>query len=111
MVSTTQIQTGITRYVDNDLMPHLTGVKKLGLGVYTALAAENIGAAIQKYKDHPAVAMTHVIQEDGTIDIDRLYGTVRPMFEQRQSFDIPLLGKVTFDGQDVEKLYRYITEA
>ena len=33
------------------------------------------------------------------------------MFEQRQSFDIPLLGKVTFDGQDVEKLYRYITEA
>ena len=33
------------------------------------------------------------------------------MFDQKQSIDLPLIGRVTFDGNDVEKLYRYISEA
>lgn len=111
MVTVRQVQSGITRYVDNDLLPHLDGMKKIALGVYMGLASENIGAAIMQYKDHPAVAMLGVISEDGKIDIDKLYNTVRPMFDQKQSMDFPLIGRVNFDAQDVEKLYRYINEA
>lgn len=111
MVTVKQVQSGIVRYVDSDLLPHLDGMKKIGLGIYMGLASENIGAAIQKYKDHPAVAMLNVVTEDGMVDIDKVYAVAKPMFEQKQSIDLPLIGRVTFDGDDVEKLYRYISEA
>lgn len=111
MVTVKQVQTGIVRYVDNDLLPHLEGMKKIGLGIYMGLASENIGAAIQKYKDHPAVAMLNVVTDDGMVDIDKVYTVAKPMFDQKQSIDLPLIGRVTFDGSDVEKLYRYISEA
>ena len=64
-----------------------------------------------KYKDHPAVAMLNVVTDDGMVDIDKVYTVAKPMFDQRQSIDLPLIGRVTFDGGDVEKLYRYISEA
>lgn len=111
MVTVKQVQSGIVRYVDSDLLPHLDGMKKIGLGIYMGLASENIGAAIQKYKDHPAVAMLNVVTEDGMVDIDKVYAVAKPMFDQKQSIDLPLIGRVTFDGNDVEKLYRYISEA
>lgn len=111
MVTVKQVQTGIVRYVDNDLLPHLEGMKKIGLGIYMGLASENIGAAIQRYKDHPAVAMLNVVTDDGMVDIDKVYTVAKPMFDQKQSIDLPLIGRVTFDGGDVEKLYRYISEA
>lgn len=111
MVTVKQVQSGIVRYVDSDLLPHLDGMKKIGLGIYMGLASENIGAAIQKYKDHPAVAMLNVVTGDGMVDIDKVYAVAKPMFEQKQSIDLPLIGRVTFDGDDVEKLYRYISEA
>lgn len=111
MVTVKQVQSGIVRYVDSDLLPHLDGMKKIGLGIYMGLASENIGAAIQKYKGHPAVAMLNVVTEDGMVDIDKVYAVAKPMFDQKQSIDLPLIGRVTFDGNDVEKLYRYISEA
>lgn len=111
MVTVKQVQSGIVRYVDSDLLPHLDGMKKIGLGIYMGLASENIGAAIQKYKDHPAVAMLNVVTEDGMVDIDKVYAVAKPMFDQKQSIDLPLIGRVTFDGNDVEKLYRYISES
>ncbi len=111
MVTVKQVQTGIVRYVDNDLLPHLDGMKKIGLGIYMGLASENIGAAIQKYKDHPAVSMLNVVTDDGMVDIDKVYSVAKPMFENKQGVDLPLVGHVTFDKSDVEKLYRYITEA
>lgn len=111
MVTVIQVQTGLVQYVDRDLLPHLDGLKKLGLGVYMGLAAENIGAAIQRYKDHPAVAVLGVISEDGMIDIDKVYATAKPMLQEKQSVNLPLIGRVTFNEQDLEKLYRYICEA
>ena len=55
--------------------------------------------------------MLNVVTDDGMVDIDKVYTVAKPMFDQKQSIDLPLIGRVTFDGGDVEKLYRYISEA
>ena len=65
MVTMQQVKTGLVRYIDTDVLPHLTGIKKLGLGVYTALAANNVVGLIEKYREHPAVAVLDVIDADG----------------------------------------------
>ena len=55
--------------------------------------------------------MMGVMDETGNINIDRLYNAVRPKFEQRLPVSIPFIGELTFDQNDVDKLYRYIKEA
>lgn len=110
MVTMQQVKNGLVKYIDTDVLPHLTGIKKLGLGVYTALAANNVVDLIEKYRDHPAVAVLDVIDTDGNVDIDKLYQAVAPQFAngEKQTISIPLIGDMTVDRTDLEKLYRYI---
>ncbi len=112
MVTLEQIATGITKYVDTQILPHLTGIRRIGLGVYTGLASKNVVGMVEKYKNHPAVSVLDVITDDG-VDLDKLYQTVLPMFEngQKEMVSIPMIGEWTFDKTDVEKLYKYIKEA
>lgn len=112
MVTMQQIQNGLMRYIDEEILPHLTGIKKIGLGAYTALAAQNFVQVILSYKDHPAVSVLHVMDDKGDVDIDRLYKAVAPQFAngERQTITIPLIGDYTVDKTDLEALYRYIKE-
>ena len=113
MATINQVKTGVVRYIDNDMLPHLTGAKKVALGVYTALAAENAAKIAVQFAKHPAVSVLAVIDENGNVDIDRLYRSAAPMFSngQRVLLHIPVIGDYTVDNTDVEKLYRYIKEA
>lgn len=110
MVTMQQVKTGLVKYIDTDVLPHLTGVKRIGLGVYTALAANNLVGLMEKYREHPAVAVLDVIDADGNVDIDKLYQALDPMFAngERHTISIPLIGDMTVDRSDLEKLYRYI---
>lgn len=110
MVTMQQVKNGLVKYIDTDVLPHLTGIKKLGLGVYTALAANNVVVLIEKYREHPAVAVLDVIDAEGNVDIDKLYQAIAPQFAngEKQVINIPLIGDMTVDKSDLEKLYRYI---
>ena len=110
MVTMQQVKNGLVKYIDTDVLPHLTGIKKLGLGVYTALAANNVVGLMEKYREHPAVTMLDVIDAEGNVDIDKLYQAVLPQFAngEKQTISIPLIGDMTVDRSDLEKLYCYI---
>lgn len=110
MVTMQQVKNGVVRYIDSDLLPQLDGFRKIGLGVYSALAANNIVAVAMKYKDHPAVAVLGIVDENGNVDIDKLYQSVIPMFAngEKQRIDIPMIGELRLDKMDIEKLYHYI---
>lgn len=110
MVTMNQLQNGIAAYIDREVLPHLTGMKRVGLGVYAAMAAGSIGPTLMKYRDHPAVAVLDVIDKDGNVDIDKLYRAALPMFQEgeKQHISIPLIGDMTVDRTDLEKLYQYI---
>ena len=110
MVTMQQVKTGLVKYIDTDVLPHLTGVKLIGLGVYTALAADNLVNVLNQYKEHPAVSVLQIIDKDGNVDIDKLYQAMAPQFAngEKQTISIPLIGDMTVDRSDLEKLYRYI---
>lgn len=112
MVTINQVQTGLMKYIDNDVLPHLSGIRKVGLGIYSSLAANNISSIVMQYRDHPAVTVLNVLDKDGNVDIDQLYKAAVPMFADgsKQTINIPLIGDLLVDRSDVEKLYRYIKE-
>lgn len=108
MISLQQAQSGLARFVDRELVPHLTGIKRIGLAAYSALAANNVGELVMKYKDHPAVSVLHIINGNGEIDIDALRGALFPLFAEKQTVEIPLIGEFKFDQNDIDKMYRYM---
>ena len=110
MVSMDQVKNGLIRYIESDIMPHLDGIKKIALGLYTGLAADNAVKMALQYTQHPAVAMLNVIDEAGNVDIDKLYNAVLPMFNDghKETIRVPLIGEFRIDRSDVESLYRYI---
>lgn len=110
MVTMAQVKNGLVKYIDTDILPHLTGMKRIALGAYSALAAENMAGLVNQYRDKPAVSVLKVIDEQGNVDIDRIYQAVVPMFSdgQKQVIEIPMIGELIIDRSDVEKIYRYI---
>ena len=109
MVSLIQAQNGLAKYVDRELVPHLTGFKRIGLASYVALATNHAGELVTKYKDHPAVSVLHIIDcNTNEIDLDALHAAVYPQFAQRQTIAIPFIGDLTLDQNDIDKIYRYM---
>lgn len=111
MISVQQATQGISQYLDAEVLPHLSGAKKVGAGIYIALALQNAAKTVDKFKSHPAVAMLNIIDDKNMVDIDALYQVAFPMFAEKQRITVPLLGEMFFDQQDVEKIYRYMKGA
>lgn len=108
MIRIHQVQNGLGKYVECELVPHLSGIKKIGLSAYAALASKNLGEVVMKYKDHPAVAVLHIINDEGEVNVDALRDALFPLFAEKQTIEIPLIGDFTFDQNDIEKLCRYM---
>ena len=112
MVTIDQAMRGAAKYADNEIIPHLPTGKGIGAGIALALILDGGKSRILALKDHPAVQMMGIMDEDGNIDLDRLYNAARPRFDgQKLPVTVPIIGELRFDVGDLDKLYRYIQEA
>ena len=110
-VTIDQAMRGAVRFADNEIIPHLPGGKGIGAGIALALIMDGGRSRILALRDHPAVKLMQIMDEQGNIDLDRLYNAARPKFENRLSVPVPFIGELKFDQNDVDKLYKYIQEA
>lgn len=112
MVTMQQAQNGLIKYIDTEIIPHVDGLKKIGLSAYVTLAAGNVQAMLNRYIHHPAVEVLGVIDSEGNVDIDALYKAISPMLAEgkKVTIYIPLVGDFSVDKSDLEKLYRYMKE-
>ena len=110
-VTIDQAMRGAVRFADNEIIPHLPGGKGIGAGIALALIMDGGRSRILALREHPAVRLMQIMDEQGNIDIDRLYNAARPKFENKLSVSVPFIGELKFDQNDVDKLYKYIQEA
>ena len=110
-VTIDQAMRGAVRFADNEIIPHLPGRKGIGAGIALALIMDGGRSRILALRDHPAVKLMQIMDEQGNIDLDRLYNAARPKFENKLSVSVPFIGELKFDQNDVDKLYKYIQEA
>lgn len=110
-VTIDQAMRGAVRFADNEIIPHLPGGKGIGAGIMLALIMEGSREKILALREHPAVKLMQIMDEQGNIDLDRLYNAARPKFENKLSVSVPFIGELKFDQNDVDKLYKYIQEA
>lgn len=110
MVSVNQIQAGVVKYVDEEIIPKASGIEKWLIGVYVSLASKKSGEIVTKMKDMPVIKMLGVIDDNGMVDIDTLYEELLNQAKSKGSVSInmPVVGVVTLNYTDVEKLYQCI---
>lgn len=104
MVTKEQFKNGVLRYVDNEIANKVGGVRKWLVIIASTEMTANMDSLLSK------LPKNGYVQEDGMIDIDRLYTDMHRIAEQTGPVTehIPVIGDVTFNTSDIESLYRYI---
>ena len=112
MVTVDKIESGIAKFVDNEVMPAMptTGLQKIAVGVVISLFIKRLGPIMEQLKTNPTVAMLGVFNPAGEVDIDLLYESVKEQFpKEGLRIEIPATNSTfTFKANDVDRLYSYI---
>lgn len=111
MVTPQQVQRGFCQYIDNDILTKVNGWQRWVVGAAAAAFADNLPSKLTELRNNPAVGALGFFDGQGNIDIDKLH---RYFGEQASkgpiSIPVPLLGPVTLDRSDVDRLAQYIKE-
>lgn len=110
MVSKERFMNGALRYVEQEVLPHFPEMKALVVAGVVSLYAQRTPQLFEKMEAIPAIQLTGVFN-DGKIDEDALYNAFAPQIRKPLEFDIPFVGKLSFDRAEVDKLLKYIKEA
>lgn len=109
MVNIEQVKNGVAKYVDNEFVAKMNGIKRWVVGGVAGIAilrAENI---FHHLKHNAFVEMLDVIDENDMIDIDIIYNAFLDQARKGEAvIDLPAVGPTTFNEHDIEALYKYI---
>lgn len=114
MVKIAQIQTGVAKFVDAEIIPRLSVVEKLVVGGGAGLITSKLPEVLSKYADSKMFsALALYDAEHGEIDIDALYNAVKPYIGPDPiPVKVPLAGiTLKFTQREIDTLYKYIMEA
>ena len=103
MATIDQIMRAVTRFADNEVLPRLPTGKGIGAGILLALVMEGGKEKILALREHPAVKMMGVMDENGNVDVEKLDGKKLPV-------NVPIIGELRFDVNDLDRLYSMVQE-
>lgn len=112
MVTIAKIEQGVAAYLDAEIMPQLpsSGLEKVLAGTAMSLFIKRSGKIIEGYKENKAVQMLGIMDADGNVDVDVLAEELKKNIpSDGVKVEIPIIGKMTFHKDDVDKLHEYIT--
>lgn len=112
MVSIDRVQSGISRYLDNEVTPKMSGANRW---LFSAAAAAYVAEApklVKKLNENKTLAMLSLVDEAGNVDVEKIYQYVKPAAEKGAApITLPIIGTLTFTAADVDSLYAYIMQA
>lgn len=109
MIHYSKIISGLTAYIDAEILSKMTGsLKGWGIGIAAGLAAKRAEQIYYKLRDNPALAVLGLIDGE-MVDIEAIYAEALRMAQRGSAtVSVPMIGPVTFGVGDVEALYRHI---
>ena len=113
MVLVEKAKRGIAAYLDAELMPNLAvkSWERIVVGGAISIAVSKAEKIIDKYKSNPMVEALEIFGSDGSVDVDLLKDTLKAQISKEGCMEIssiPIVGKLTFRSDDVDKVYDYI---
>lgn len=105
MVSCDKIQRGITQYMDREILPKLPTWKSIALGTAAALYIRKLPEMVDSIPDSMG------IKSEGMLDIDTVAEELKNRINGEVPVDIPVIGTMTFDRAEVDRILDYIRRA
>lgn len=106
MVTTNQIAIGSSNYIENEILPQIPKVKAIGLSTVVALYMRKLPEIMKKVPKS-----LELVDDSGMVDIDSVRDVLREKISGEVPIDIPLIGTITIDQTEVDKLYNYIVRS
>ena len=111
MVTYNQVVNGVSRFVDEEILSKLQGKAKIALGVGAGIMLKRGENLFNALKEQPLIKMLEIVDENDNIDIEIIYEELKKqMGNGSESFNVPMVGKITLTKDDVDKLYSLIVE-
>ncbi len=112
MVTMDQVKRGLARYVDEEFTSKINGWQKWAVGAGAAMALENMESTAAALRENPAVQAMGIFDAAGNVDMDRLYTFLKAQAQKSPvTTRIPIVGNVTLNETDVDKLYALISQS
>lgn len=111
MVSIDNIERGLARYIDTDILPNLPrdGIKGVGIGIAASLLVKRGGNILREYAKNPLLQQLGLVTPDGAVDLEALReAALDNVPAQGVSVDLPLGITLRMNANDVESLYNAI---
>lgn len=106
-----KVITAIAKFVDSEIVDKITGWQKWVVGSGVGIALSNSTNFFNQVKKNELVKMLNIIDKDDKINVDKIYKELKKQAKNSPiTFNAPIIGAVTFNEQDVDKLYELIKE-
>ena len=100
---------GIAKYIDYEIVEKISGWKKWVVGSGMGIALSNTSGVFNQVKNNEFVKMLNIIDKDDRINVDKIYKEMKKQAKKSSvTFDVPMLGPITLNEQDVDKIYEFI---
>lgn len=108
--SADKVINGMIKYADSEIMTKLPTSGKWVFGTVVNLASKKMDEVIANLMSNTIVNMLGIVDDDGNIDVDSLIESMKMSANKYGSisFDVPLVGKMTFTSTDIDALRKYI---
>lgn len=115
MVSINQIEHGVSRWVDAELIPLLPSggqydnLKRMGVAAGAVYIIRKGKVALMSLQNSAFLNALGAIDANGDIDIDGIKEVVKEKIpDVGIKVSVPILNEITFYKKDVESMYSYI---
>ena len=109
MATLAQVKAGAAAYIEQEIISKIGGWQKWVAGAAVSMALNRADGIFDTLKDNPAIKLLGIIDDSGNIDIEALYAEFKRQAQRGPiSFDVPMIGKLTLNESDVDKIYANI---
>lgn len=115
MVSLNQIEHGLGRWVDAELLPKLStggqydNIKRLGVAAGAVYFVRKGKAALSTMQGNQIMQTLGIVDANGDIDLEGLKTALAEKIpDTGLKVPVPILGEITFFKKDIESMYSYI---
>ena len=109
MVPYTKVINGLSRYIDDEIVNKLTGLTKWAVGVGAGALMTRATDVFNNLKTNPMIKTMGIINANDEVDVELLYKELKKQAQKGAvTFDVPMVGAMTLNEQDVDKLYNKI---
>lgn len=113
MVSVEKVKRGLAAFFDNELMPMLpsTGWENIVVGTAIGVLLKRLEKIIAGLQQNGLALAAAVVDDQGNVDIEIIRDELKAQIQKKGSLQIdnlPVIKKITFRAEDVDKAFEYI---